>query len=144
MGAVRINAAQIGLDEQVGDGDGFVGGDPEPAEDAADGGGELGGMATVASVMGRDLRTSGTKPASRGDVAGDRDAVEDALAVGDVGDDRVLRAPVVPDDEVADLPAVPPRVLGAARFGVEVLEQRRALGFGPAVEANGVVAVDEQ
>ena len=40
VGAVRLDAAQVGLHEQVGDSGGFVGVDSEPAEDPADGGAE--------------------------------------------------------------------------------------------------------
>ena len=67
-------------------------------------------------------------------------------AAGTVGvaDHRVLRAPVVPDEEVALLPAVAPGVLGLVELCVQQIEQRLAVVDRPAVEVLRVVVVDEQ
>src|SRR5437763_1329293 len=77
-------------------------------------------------------------------VSCDRRAMERAFLDLRVADRRVLRATVVPDHQIADLPAMPPRVLEARELRVEVLEQRRAVFFRPAIEVLRVVAVHEQ
>ena len=118
MGAVRLDAAQVGFDEQVGDDGGFVGVDAEPAEDPADGGAEgIGGDGDGGFGHGagssRDPDRNAA-PGSRRDVTLDRDSVQRSLRAAGVADHRVLRGAVVPDDHVAGRPAVAVGVLGRA------------------------------
>src|SRR5215468_7021986 len=54
----------------------------------------------------------------------DRGAVERTSRAVGVADHRVLRAPVVPDEQVAFGPAVAPRVLGLVELRVEQVKER--------------------
>src|SRR6476469_5219077 len=59
-----------------------------------------------------------------GDGSRDGGAVERSAGAVGVADHRVLRAAVVPDEEVAFLPPVPPGVLGLVELRVQQVEQR--------------------
>src|SRR5690349_1945814 len=70
-------------------------------------------------------------------VAFDLQSAHDASRSSGVVDRDVLRAAVVPE---CDRPVAPPeaaRELGTMRVPAQVLEQRRALGFGHVLERDG-------
>ena len=120
MRAVRIDASQIGLDQELGNRGGLVGGNGMTGEDAGS-----------AQRANRRLAPR-ANPSSGGHVSRDRHPVQGALGACGVTDDRVLGAAVVPDDEVTDLPLVAIDVLRQARLRVQVLQQRRAVLGRPA------------